>query len=195
MKGIKLTTPMGVAKYCWLNKPDTKFETPGDFKVNLVLDKEEAEPFIEKIEKVLSDLIEEEKLRGKKKVKEAPLPYTDETDDEGNPTGNVEFKFKTKSTVKPKIPMFDSKGTPMFDVNVWAGSKIKISSLIYPYVMPIGAGISLKINAVQILDHVQGSGGTEGFGFEEEDGYVLSEEDQSSEDATDEQEVDESTDF
>jgi len=195
MKGIKLTTPMGVAKYCWLNKPDTKFNSEGEYKVTLVLDKEDSEPVIEKIEEVLSDHLEDIKMSGNKKVKKGPLPYAEEEDDEGNPTGNVEFKFKTKATIKPKIPMFDSKGTPMSGVNVWAGSKIKVNSLLYPYLAPIGAGISLKLNAVQVLDLVQGGGGTEGFGFEEEDGYVLQEEDISSEDTTDEEEMDESTDF
>ena len=83
----------------------------------------------------------------------------------------------------------------MSGVNVWSGSKIKVNSLLYPYFAPIGAGISLKLNAVQVLDLVQGNGGNEGFGFEEEDGYVLQEEDISSEDTTDEAEMDQSTDF
>ena len=95
MKGIKLTTPTGVAKYPWLLKPDTKFNADGEYKVTLVLDKEEAEPVIEKIESVLTEHLEELKMSGKKKVKQGPLPYSDEEDDEGNPTGNVEFKFKT----------------------------------------------------------------------------------------------------
>ena len=195
MKGIRITTPAGVAKYPWLLKPDTKWNTEGEYKVTLVLDKEEAEPVISKIERVLEDHIAELKLGSNKKVKQGPLPYCDEEDDEGNPTGRTEFKFKTKASIKPKIPMFDSRGTPMSGVNVWGGSKIKVNSLLYPYVAPMGAGISLKLNAVQVLELVQGSGDTEGFGFEEEDGYVLSEEDQSLEEYTEEEEVDESTDF
>ena len=38
-KMVKYTTPKGVAQYPYLDKPDTKFNPQGDYKLNLVLDK------------------------------------------------------------------------------------------------------------------------------------------------------------
>ena len=40
------TTPKGIAQYPWLSKPDTKFSEEGDYKVNLILNAEEAAPII-----------------------------------------------------------------------------------------------------------------------------------------------------
>ena len=36
------TTPKGIAQYPWLSKPDTKFSEEGEYKVNVILGKEEA---------------------------------------------------------------------------------------------------------------------------------------------------------
>lgn len=37
-KRERMTTPNGIAKYSWLNKPDTKFDTYGVCKVSLLFD-------------------------------------------------------------------------------------------------------------------------------------------------------------
>lgn len=200
-RGLQYTSPAGVAKWCWLTKPNYKWDADGEFSVTLVLDKEDAAPFIETIEEQLDDLVSDLKNEGKKKVKEAPRPYQDEEDDEGNPTGAIQFKFKSKAKAKPRIPMYDSQGTPMEDIDVWAGSKLKVSSWLNPYVAPIGAGISMRLRAVQVLDLVSGgANGIEGFGFEtEEEGYVRRDADVSestvSETSKDDDEMDSEEDF
>lgn len=181
-KHTTMTTPAGVAKWAWISKADTKFNSDGEFKVTLVLDQDTATPVINKIEKELDTFYKGLKAQGKKKIKEAVRPYGEEVDDEGDPTGNVEFRFKSKQKFKPRIPVFDSKGKPLTDVEVWAGSKIKVNTALAPYEAPIGAGLSMRLNAVQVIDLVQGSSGTaEGFGFDEEDGYVHEDEEPSME--------------
>ena len=46
---VTFTTPQGVAQYPWLSKPDTKFSEEGEYKVNVILTKEEATPPVTKI--------------------------------------------------------------------------------------------------------------------------------------------------
>lgn len=169
----KLTTPVGVAKWAWVSKADTKFNSEGEFKVTLVLDKDSAEPLIETIEKELKEFYSGLKAQGKKRIKEASKPYGEEVDDEGDPTGNVEFKFKSKAKFVPRIPIFDSVGKPMTGVELWSGSRIKVNTTLAPYSAGIGEGMAMRLNAVQVIDLVQGSNGSaEGYGFGEEDGYV-----------------------
>ena len=169
----KLTTPVGVAKWAWVSKADTKFNSEGEFKVTLVLDKDAAEPLIETIEKELKEFYSGLKAQGKKRIKEASKPYGEEVDDEGDPTGNVEFKFKSKAKFVPRIPIFDSVGKPMTGVELWSGSRIKVNTTLAPYSAGIGEGLAMRLNAVQVIDLVQGSNGSaEGYGCGEEDGYV-----------------------
>ena len=49
MAKATITTPQGVALYPWLNKPDTEYNKDGEYKVNLVLAKEKAQPIIDTI--------------------------------------------------------------------------------------------------------------------------------------------------
>ena len=178
----KLTTPVGVAKWAWVSKADTKFNSEGEFKVTLVLDKDSAEPLIETIEKELKEFYSGLKAQGKKRIKEASKPYGEEVDDEGDPTGNVEFKFKSKAKFVPRIPIFDSVGKPMTGVELWSGSRIKVNTTLAPYSAGIGEGMAMRLNAVQVIDLVQGSNGSaEGYGFGEEDGYVHEDKDPSME--------------
>jgi hypothetical protein len=52
MAKATITTPQGVALYPWLNKPDTEYNKDGEYKVNLVLAKEKAQPIIDTINEV-----------------------------------------------------------------------------------------------------------------------------------------------
>ena len=45
-KKPRYTTPAGIAQYPWLNKPDTKFNPDGEFKVNLEVDSESAQSLV-----------------------------------------------------------------------------------------------------------------------------------------------------
>ena len=92
------------------------------------------------------------------KIKQAPLPFEDEVDDNEEATGNVIIKFKSKAAYKPAI--FDSKGTPMMRSNIYAGSVLKVNGSISFYNSPaVGAGTTLRLRAVQVIEYVEGSSG------------------------------------
>ena len=182
----KIVSPEGVSKYAWLTKPDTKFDKDGHFKVNLVVSAEEAQPLIQQIDAEMKKSAEIAKEKNKKAVKMANPPYETETDDTGAETGNIEFKFKRKAQIIAsdgkvipfKVAIFDSSGTPMTDTNVWSGSKMKVSAeLVHWYTAMAGAGVSLRLRAVQITQLVEGgSDNASGYGFDKVDnGYVAPE--------------------
>ena len=170
------TTPKGVAQYPWLSKPDTKFSEEGEYKVNLVLPKQDAIPILKQINEVFAGNVEKELKKAKgNEIKKAPPPYMEELNENGEPTGNVILKFKSKAAYKPAI--FDAKGIPMIDSNIWGGSEIKVSGSIAPYYTSlIGAGVALRLRAVQVIQYVQGDSNANRFGFTEEEGYTHKEE-------------------
>ena len=169
------TTPKGIAQYPWLSKPDTKFSEEGEYKVNVILGKEEAQPMIDTINTIFAENVQAETKKAKgKEVKTSNPPYADELDDDGNPTGNVILKFKSKAAYPPAI--FDSKGTLMKESNIWGGSEIKVNGYVAPYFTSmVGAGVALRLRAVQVIQYVEGSQGAGRFGFEEEDGGFVQE--------------------
>jgi len=169
---VTFTTPQGVAQYPWLSKPDTKFSEEGDYKVNLILSKQDAIPILKQINEVYAENYEKELKKAKgAQIKKAPPPYLEELNEAGEPTGNIILKFKSKAAYKPAI--FDAKGIPMIDSNIWGGSEIKINGSAAPYFTPlIGAGVSLRLRAVQVIQYVEGGSGTaDRFGFEAVAGY------------------------
>jgi len=169
---VAFTTPKGIAQYPWLSKPDTKFSEEGDYKVNLILSKEEALPILKQINEVYAENIWKETKKAKgNEVKKAPPPWAEEKDEAGHPTGNIILKFKSKAAYKPAI--FDAKGIPMINSNIWGGSEIKVAGTIAPYYTSlIGAGVALRLRAVQVIQYVDGTQGASRFGFEETAGYV-----------------------
>jgi len=181
----KLVTPVGVSQFAWLNKPDTKFDDNGHYKVNLILDGNSAKPLIKSINDENKKAVEMAKEKSKgKNIKTANTPFEEEYAD-GKPTGNIIFKFKAKAkiimkngdVIDNKVPIFDSKGTPMTN-QVWSGSEMKVSADMIPYYTAMaGAGVSLRLKAVQMTKLVEGSGAnSSAHGFSEvKDGYVAPE--------------------
>lgn len=191
-KQPRYTTPKGTAKYPWLSEPDTKFNPDGDYKVTLVLPVEEADTIIQFLDEQMSaSEAKAKKENPGKKVKVADAPYKVDEDN-----GNVEINFKLKARVnmqngdsfEQKPALFDAKGKPLQDVNVGGGSKIKVSYECVPfYTALIGAGVSLRLRAVQVIDLVEFTGGVaaSAYGFEEEEGYAAPAVDNPFEDAED----------
>lgn len=173
MKKVKerFTTAKGVAYYPHISKPDQNY---GGYKVNLCLSKEDAEPTIAVIKNVLTQGIQMDKALKKSITKQAPLPFKDEVGEDGVPTGNIIFKLKSGEDYKPAV--FDSKNKAMINHNIWGGSIIKVGGTADYYNTNIGAGVTLRLNAVQIIEYVQGSDGADRFGFTEEEGFSFEDE-------------------
>lgn len=189
---LKVLTPTGTAIFPKLNTPDTKFKANGEFNVKLRLSTEEAQPIIDKYEAELAKTFEGIKAElmkgdGKSKAKAKALklaadkPYKAEFDDEtGDETGNVVFNFKMphrivregKADLLLYPDIFDSKGKQLKSPpEIWGGSKLKVSAELRPFDMPIGVGLSLRLQAVQIIElSTRGSRDASGYGFGAEEG-------------------------
>ena len=127
----KIVTPKGIAEWIYVFSPDTKFNPEGDYKVTLKIPAEKATGLVKQIdtlvEKAYQDVLEEQPKLKTKLQKQ--FPYETVVDDEGNETGDLEFKFKQKAVVtskktgksyeiKPKV--FDAKGQPITSPSHWA---------------------------------------------------------------------------
>jgi len=177
MANKSFTTAKGVAYYPYISAPDTKFDEQGHYKVNLCLSKEDAKPVTDLIQaEILAGIKALKESKPNKTIKQAPLPFSDELDEEtGEPTGNVIIKFKSKAAYKPAV--FDAKGQMMPKHNIYGGSVIKVNGGCAFYESPsVGAGVTLRLRAVQVIEYVEGSSGAGKFGFGEEVGFTMDEE-------------------
>lgn len=186
----RVTTPKGVAKYPWLKKPDTRFNPNGVFQVKLIIEQNEAAPLCElldaRAQAAYDKAVEDAKTPQIKKAIKLNAPYAPEFDAEGNETGRVEFRFKTNATADIKgetvnfaPKCFDAKGKEMPMPNVYGGSEIKVNFTPAPYYNAATktAGVSLRMNAVQVIKLVTGGGGdASSFGFAEEEGFEFADE-------------------
>ena len=155
----KFVTPTGIARFPWLTKADTKFNPDGIYKTDLLLSSEDAKA----IATELKDLFKKHHPKAKGK-----FPWAKDVGEDGKETGNIIFKFKTKN----KPALFDAKGKPIQNTNVYGGSQIKVSATAAPYSAAGNVGITLYLNAVQVIELVTGdSGGQQSFGFVATDGY------------------------
>lgn len=191
-------TPIGVFKYAHLNKADTRYKEEGEYSVTVALDKEdpEVQAFIEKLEALVPDQEEhaaeafanasaKQKAAWKKPKKGDPITepnimpfYEDELDEEGDPTGRVIFKFKTKAsfldqktgkTVKKVVTLVDGKGQVIPAKKrplVYAGTEGRIAFGYAFSFIASGADsyMSFYLNQAQITKLVSGGGGSSAFG-------------------------------
>lgn len=187
----RFVTEIGTAIYPYLIEPDTEYNADGEYKVKLRLSPD-AKVYDEK-RKALADIqvfidekmeasLEKAQQENKGKIKEADAPYTIDED-----TGDilVNFKLKAKGQTRDgkefeqRPALFDAKGKPFDGESVWGGSRIKVSFEVVPfYTKLIGAGVTLRLKAVQIIElKAGGSGASAGsYGFGEEEGYEAEDE-------------------
>lgn len=180
----RFVSPKGIASYPHLTKPDTKFNTEGEYKVSLIVSGGDASKAIDFLtEQHTAAVSKAKKENAGKRVKESGLPFIENDD------GTVTFKFKLKAKVTPKKgdpfeqkpALFDAKGKPLTgEPKVGGGSVIKVSYEVVPYYTAIaGAGVSLRLRAVQIIElkEYSGGGNAESYGFGEEEGFEAGEDD------------------
>lgn len=180
----QLTTPTGIAVYPRLNEPDTKFDKDGVYSVDLRLDS--ADPASSEFLKTLSESAERSyqslcEEHGGKKLKKAALPIKndkpwDEEEAEGSASTCVLVKFKLKAKAGNDVKswaqrplIYDALGNPYDPVPmVGSGSEIRVAFQVVPYFTAmVGAGVSLRLKAVQVLKLVEFSPGNSfvSFGF------------------------------
>tara|TARA_R110000782_G_scaffold6953_3_gene23585 strand:- start:58 stop:660 length:603 start_codon:yes stop_codon:yes gene_type:complete len=166
----RFVTPAGTALYPRLNEPDFKFNEAGEYKTGLVIPAADAQEFIGILEGLYDDAQETIKAEQPgKKIKKADPPWTIQDD------GSLMVRFKMRAKIKTRdgremtlTPIIvDAKGTPC-NVNVGGGSRIKVAFTTAPYhTALVGAGLSMRLQGVQVLTLSQGGGMDLGFGVEE----------------------------
>lgn len=184
-------TPKGEASWPKLFKPDTKFVPEGEYSIKLLVREDAAESLMELLDK-------EVELAYKNAVKKNPkqkakinqrTPYEHEVDDDGDETGNVEFKFKMKARVDlksgdsftQKPAVFDAKGKPIKkELDIGNGSIMKVGFEIVPYFMAStkDASVSLRLKSAQLIDLVEYTDAANPFGKEEGYSFDDSEEEE-----------------
>ena len=185
---LVLTSPTAPCLWARLTVPDTTFKPEGEYSINLVFSAEEADDIKEKATAHLAKFIEEQKkLLGKKSLSVANAsPFKADTDKDSNETGKVRVAFKMKASVvskktgnkmefKPAV--FDKFGSA-FSGDIGNGSKCRVSYEVNPYYTPaLGAGLSFRLRAVQVLE-VKGTSNSKdakAFGFDTVEGEDLDE--------------------
>lgn len=180
-KNPRYTTPAGIAQYPYLTKPDTKFNPDGEYKLKLEIPGDEAQALVtfldEQVEASLAKAKKDPDNAGKR-IKSGEPPYVIDEN-----TGKVIVSFKLKAIVRPKKgepftqkpALFDAKGKPLgVDAKIGGGSKVKIAYEVVPFFTAlVGASVSLRMKAVQVIDlrEFSGGAGADAYGFGEEEGY------------------------
>lgn len=189
-------SPIGIASYPHLNKPDTKWNEAGEYRCTLIYDEDVAESLRPKLEELLDKGFETMKKEHygdnpntakAKRCAKLDVPLKAVEDEEGNETGTYKLSpKKTASGVKKdgtpwtaKVQVFDSKGKKLSPVpSIWGGSKLRADIDVYAYfaAKDNAIGITLELVGVQVIELVAGSGERESAFGEVEGGYVASEE-------------------
>ncbi len=126
---VKKKSPKCKASYPWLNTADTKFGTPGHYKVNLVINPSQAEEsakYLEDYEKMLASAKADTIIKIQEKIATIPQnaknkakidsfqnlitnidtefkhPLKEEYDDMGELTGNMILECRTKAKIVTK---------------------------------------------------------------------------------------------
>jgi hypothetical protein len=154
-----LVTPKGPAEWVKLFTPDTKFNPLGLYSINLKLKIDEAEDLTTRLTQQV-DAVYASELKKNPKLKTKMvkrLPFESVLDDDGEETGLVEFKFKTKARVEmkngdsftQKPAVYDAKGKPITEeISIGNGSICKVAFETIPYMLASTkeASVSLRLN-------------------------------------------------
>lgn len=201
------TTPAGKALFCRVFEPDYQFDERGDYSATILLSKDN--PEVAELERQFEALMAEAeamaqenaaKNKNPRKRNELP-PRKDENhgdwfDKNGEPTGEYAIRAKAKASGTSKQGkdwtfspfVCDAQGVPFPEEPkrlIGNGSTIKLAVTAFPYASPIGYGISIRLDALQVLDLVEYNkrdAKTYGFG-EEEEGYSVASADEHDETA------------
>jgi hypothetical protein len=173
------------------------------------------------IEKVADERLEDARTKAKdpakfdavknrarilKELKRADKPYKAILDDNGDETGAYAFTFKQKATFKlrtgeiiaKKVDLFDAANKPIAKgVAIYGGTIARIAFEALPFFTPaVGAGLTMRLNAVQVLElKTAGDRDAKSYGFEEEGEGIEQEETPSEETSGDEAGAGDNTDF
>lgn len=172
-KKQKLLTPVGFAKWAWLNKPkqfkDEKGNNKGEPKYQIEVYFDPSNPDWKAWAGILQTLITSVPVQKNGEGEAMPKQklFKKEMDDNDQATGRYYVTFKTNEKFKPGI--FDRYGQEMPDsVMIGNESSVKINYSVSAYTA-FGGGVNLYLNAVQVINLIEYKSHTaKSFGFEAE---------------------------
>lgn len=185
-KPVFMPLPKGEVKFSSLDKPDSRFdEERPKFSITMVYTEDEIAPFRKKLEDMAADWIKE--IHGKPKgkgLKLNDLPIRPDKDKEGNETGLFRVQVQcdayrlvtqadgSKDRQLRVVPLFDAKGEPAAGVRCYSGSVARPSIRVKFYAASnpkIGCGLSLGLEAVQVIKASSGARSAAAYGFQAEE--------------------------
>jgi hypothetical protein len=197
---IKKTTPRGKFQFPHLIRPDTRFDG-NDYKVTVRFDPDAdgVQDFLDVVRKFDDDGYEAAlKEVGKKRLPRRKC-ISDSLDKDEEPTGEVEIRCKTKAegknrktgeTFKRTLKLFNAKGADVTGKieSIWSGTVGKVSVTLVYNKAPNGYGVTMYIDAVQIIDLKKGGGGSsaDDFGFDSDEEGSFNEEPEFSDESSEE---------
>jgi len=144
-------TPVGIASYPHLNKPDTRFDDDGVYQVDLILDKNE----VKAIEKIVSPLMNGGKHN----------PIKEELGEDDKMKAVIKVNG---NHIKQQPVLTDTKGNRMV-AKVGGGSQLRIAYQAIPFSQGQG-GVTLRMKAVRVIDLVEYTSGVKW--DKEDEGFV-----------------------
>ena len=161
----RVVSPSGKVTWAYIERPNTKFSEEGEYQLAFTIPRKEAKKFMATIDEWMES---SQKESGAKKM--ADPPYKEDGDD-------VLFKFKQKPFFKSKngekrkatIRLIDAKLNPC-NVSIGRGSDVKVSFRPAFWTVQGGAGVTLYMDAVQVINLIPYNPISD-MGFEEEEGY------------------------
>ena len=183
---LRLTTPKATFKYPKLIEPETKFTPEGHYKVTAVIPADEADYMSAQLDTLFEAHKASLKTQAPSQKFKAIDPSYGYEDIDGKPCFTISVKMKAKGMDRDgrswsAVPaLFDASGAPVKDRDalrgMWSGTTGRVSFEACPFYQPaLGAGITLRLKAVQILDLVESGGSANSFGFQEEAGWASGE--------------------
>lgn len=174
-----ITTPTGTARYCWLNRPDTRFDEGGfgAYRCELILEEDEWNKLKKEITPLYDTAYKNEMMKqGTKKLKQANSPFI--IDDENNHVVKTKMKGggkrKDGTEYTMSVARFDGQGLPIKDdAIIGSGSRVKLGLKVrFWYVAAHGFGMTLEPQGVQVIElaAVGTSENASAFGFSAEEG-------------------------
>jgi len=170
---MKVTPNGTLTGFVAIEKPSTKFDDNGVFSCQVAFTGEDAKKMKKEIDNAMA-----ESLKNAKGVKRAANPpYTIE-----GKTLVVKFKQKARIVTRKgdvwekDVKLFDAANKPITEyIAVGEGSVVKVAYDSYAWgVAALGAGITLQLQMVQVIDLVKRSSGDGGVDnpFEATEGFT-----------------------
>jgi hypothetical protein len=161
MAKVKFTTPIGVARYPKISKPDTTGDyADNKYKTDVVFSDEDLKTLKAQVVEFAKGEFTPDEL------KKIDLPIKEVKDKE---TGEITTCVRFKSARKPII--IDAKRNRIPDnVEIGGGSRIRVGGTLNAYKKGGNKGVNIYLNAVQVIELQQGFNIND---FDEvDDGYV-----------------------